>query len=108
MIKLRMHHAGSGTHHLYISWSDDGTISHVILVLQCAFKNNRDNFHIVVRMHAESLSALYNVVVQHAQQTKMNPGGIMPVCKTETMMCIQPAMISMASVFCTMDDCFHF
>ena len=56
-----------------------------------------DDFKIPVRMHAESLSALHLILIDHAQGAKTHERRIVVVCERERVVAFQPAMIGVTA-----------
>lgn len=80
-IFFTVHNSGSGRHHLDIAFFDDSGVAHIVAVTQLTFQRNRDNFHISVRMSAESHSALNKIVIQNSENAKMDPFLILIISK---------------------------
>src|SRR5690606_5383104 len=72
-IEFAVHDTCSGTHHLNITISDNGSISHTILVFQISFQRNADDLHIVVRMCAETAARFYSIIIKDTQYTEIHP-----------------------------------
>jgi hypothetical protein len=55
-------------------------------------------------MHAKSTTARYDIVIEHTHGAKVHPIWSMPSSKTETVMGIEPPVISMSPVLSPMNS----
>ena len=69
-IEFTVRHAGAGGHVLNFAGADDAAVAHGILVFQRAAQDIGDDFHVAVRMRAETATARNGVVVDHAQRAE--------------------------------------
>jgi len=71
------------------------------------FQWDRNDFHIVMRMHAESGSWLHQVVIQNTQGSKMDFVRMVPVAKAEGVVAVEPSGLHVASFRCRVKYRFH-
>ena len=55
-------------------------------------------------MHAKSTTPSNGIIIEHPQCTEMHLLGIVPTGKTETVVGIQPPMISVSAVLCAVNN----
>src|SRR5437016_5698182 len=69
-----------------------------VRVLQRSFKDVGDDLHVAVAMHAESLAGLHSIVVDDPQRAKAHLVRVVVIAEREGMVCVEPAVIELASV----------
>src|SRR6185312_8406643 len=105
LIVFAVFDTGAGAHYLYVALFYNCSISHTVCMFQVAFQWYRNDFHVIVRMRSKPHSLAYGVIVQYTKCAEMNSLRIMIVCKTKSMITIQPAMIGMATGICLVQNC---
>lgn len=88
--------AGTSAHHLDISFSDDGTISHAVVVLQVALQWDADDFHIIMRVGTEAHTPADGVIIQDAEGTEMHPLWVVVACEAERVVTFKPTVICLS------------
>src|SRR5205085_9930694 len=75
---------------------ENSFVPHAVAMLKRAAQNVSDDLHVAMWMRAKAAAARDGIVVDHAQTAEPHPVRIVVVCKREAVMCIQPAVISVA------------
>lgn len=96
-IKLAVRHASSGAHELNLSRLKHAAVAHAVLVLQSTFQHVTKNFHITMRMRAETLAGRDAIIVDDAQRTEAHVRRIVIISKGKGVMRIQPAVVGTAA-----------
>src|SRR5579862_2636637 len=90
-IELAVANAATRGHALSIAGQNHRTGSETVLVLELAFENVSDDFHVAMRMRRKSIIRRDPVFVDDAQRAKYHPLRIPIVAETESMVSLEPS-----------------
>src|SRR5580700_2384320 len=106
-IKFAVHDPRSRRHMLQLPGTYHCTGAHAVAVLQRSIQYPGQDFHITVRMHSKTLSWRHNILIQHAQGTKLDMLRIVILVKRKCESRIQPREFVLSSFF-TGSNLYHF
>jgi hypothetical protein len=98
MVVFAVGDAGSCAHQLDVAGHDHRARAHGVLVFQRAFQHVRENFHVPVRMLAETLRRCDAVVVDHQQVGKAVLLRVVVVGEGKRMTRTEPAVLRAAAL----------
>jgi len=93
-----MSYTGAGAHILDIAGLDDRAVAHAVLVLQPAFQNVSDDFHIAMRVEWKTGATCDAVVVQDPQGAKLLMSGVVVVGERKCETGMEPAVVCMSAI----------
>ena len=96
-IELAVGHAAAGAHELDLAGLEHTAISEAVFVLQLAFQNIAEDFHVSMRMRPETLTPSDPVVVDHTQRAKAHVRRIVIIGEGKGVVGIQPTVVSVVS-----------
>ncbi len=99
-VVLGVANAGPGAHNLEFTGRNLFFIAHTVLVFYGAFQYIGQNFHVFMRMRAETLACVDHIVVNHTQRREPHKVRIVIIGKRKGMPGVKPAMIRMTAVVC--------
>ena len=80
-------------HALAIARKDHRTGSQAVFVLELAFENVSDDFHVAMRVCREAVVGCNPIFVNDAQRTKSHPLRIPIVAEAESVLSFEPAVV---------------
>jgi hypothetical protein len=80
-------------HHLNFSWAQHLFVSKAILMLKLPLQHKRQDLHVTMSMHAETLSSGNPVVVDYPQGPETHLARIIVVTERERVSTLEPAYI---------------
>ena len=96
-IELAMEDAFAGAHELDLAGLEDAAIAEAVFVLEGAFDNVGEDFHVAVRVSGEAAAGSDVVFVDDAQATEAHVGGVVVIGEGEGVMGFEPAMVGVAA-----------
>jgi len=98
VIELAVTDAGPGTHALYLAGKDHRAGAQAVLVLERAFEDIGDDFHVAVRMRRETFARRHTILVDDAQRGKAHVPRVVIIGEGKRMPGVEPAVIGVAAV----------
>src|SRR5215217_98030 len=99
-ILLAVSDAGSGSHALHVSRSNNRTVAHAVFMLERAFENVGDDFHVAVPMRRKTAAGSHEVFIDYAQRAKAHVAGIVVLVERKRVISVEPPMIEVPAFFC--------
>lgn len=96
-IELAMEDAFAGAHELDLAGLEDAAIAEAVFVLEGAFDNVGEDFHVAVRVSGEAAAGSDAVFVDDAQAAEAHVGGVVVIGEGEGVMGFEPAMVGVAA-----------
>src|ERR1700691_1140846 len=96
-IELAVANPAARRHALAIARQNYRAGPQAVFVLEFAFENIGDDFHIAMRMRRKSSVGRDPIFVDHPQRAESHPLGIPIFAETEGVMRLEPAVVSAAS-----------
>jgi len=93
-VHLTVQQPAPRTHALHLPRLEAGAVSHRILMGQHPLHHHGDDFHVAVRMQAETPAGGDAVVVDHPQRPKAPPGRVIMPGKAEGMPAVEPVVLA--------------
>lgn len=98
VVELAVRDTRSGGHPLDVTGPDHRTITQAVLVFQGSLQNVGDNFHVSVRMRAETLGGGHAILVDDAQLPEAHHSRIVIVPERKSVIGVQPAEVEMTTI----------
>jgi hypothetical protein len=92
-VELAVRDAGAGRHVLNLARADHRAVAHAVLVLERALEDPRQDLHVAVRVRAEALAGLHEVLVDHPQRAEAQVRGVEVVGEGEAVPALEPAVL---------------
>lgn len=96
-IELAMEDTFAGAHELDLAGLEDAAIAEAVFVLESAFDDVGEDFHVAVRVGGEAAAGGDVVFVDDAQAAEAHVGGVVVIGEGEGMMGLEPAMVGVAA-----------
>src|SRR5262249_30441252 len=106
-VEFAVNYSGSSGHRLDYVRPEDMVFAGAVLMLQPAGKNVGDDFHVAVRVSAESAAGSNLVVVQNPQGTESHVLGVVVPRERKGVIRVQPAMLGVAALIGAADGHRH-
>src|SRR5437867_4364673 len=98
-VELAVLNSGTGGHALHISRTNYRTVAHAVAMLERAFQNVSDDFHVTMRVHGKTLIGRDAIFIDDPQSSKVHVRRIVILIERESVESIQPSVIEVAAVF---------
>ena len=92
-----MQNTAAGCHFLDFSRADNRAGVQAVFVLQGTAQYDRDDFHIIMRVHFKAPSGFYNIIIDDAEVAETHELRIIIVSKRKTVITVEPFGLSMAA-----------
>ena len=97
-VELAVPDAAARADPLDVARAHDGRVAHRVAMLQRAFDDVGDDFHVAMRMRAEALAGRNEILVNDPQGAEIDLLRIVIIGKAEGVITVEPAMIGVARV----------
>ena len=97
-IEFTVGDSAAGAHVLNFTGTDNAAVAHAVFVFELPLQNDREDFHILVRVGAETLAGLHNVFVDNAQRSKTHVRPVLVVPEREGMKGAQPSVVKVSTL----------
>src|SRR5207302_5391608 len=97
-IEFAVRYARAGGHALHIAGTNHRTVTYAVAMLEGAFQNIGDDFHVAMRMPGKALTGGDAIFVDDPQAAPMHVLRIVILIERESMISIQPPVIEVAAI----------
>src|ERR1700691_2463156 len=84
---------------LKFAGTNQAAIAHTVAMLEGALENPRENFHIAMRMHAETLAGRDDILIEDAKRSKLDMGWIVVLVERKCESRIEPRNLVVPALF---------
>lgn len=98
VVELAVLDAGAGGHALDFAGFHDRAVAHAVAMFERARQDDRDDFHVAMRVHAETAAARDDVVIDDAKGAEAHVFGVVIIREGKGEMAVEPAVIGVAAV----------
>ena len=98
-VELAVQHSASRRHVLEFAGTDDAAAAGVVAVLERAFENPREDFHVAMRMRRETAAGRDNILIDHTQGAELRVLGIVVLVEGKAEAGLEPRKLVVAALF---------